>query len=259
MDWQELLRNSTVLENLCLNLTFEEVVELRTILRLEEINCEIPIIDDDHQVSSLNKVNSLTIQAYNYIQKYGSDIAMLRATSENKYQLVQTLLENGADPDAYDIFFEYTPLMRAAKFGYDNIIELLLNYDANVDAVDKENITPLLYAIDEKKVSTVKLLLENDADIEDESEIGTPLMAAIDKENLEIIAVILKHSTPEIINHRDHKNGTALMRAAKYGMFSVVKDLVDHGAIKYLTDDNGKTAGSFAEEYFHFDIANYLE
>ena len=58
-------------------------------------------------------------------------------------------------------FFGETPLHEAARGGHDDILQLLLNHGASVNAVDNDGDTPLHDAAREGHVKCVKVCLVN--------------------------------------------------------------------------------------------------
>ena len=81
----------------------------------------------------------------------------------------QTLLAKGADPNASDLLGT-TPLMIASAKGYLDIVILLLQFGANVDAIDKNDNTSLMYAVSHPNI--VKILLQNGATVSWENNKG---------------------------------------------------------------------------------------
>lgn len=73
------------------------------------------------------------------------------------------LLEQGCDVDVRNKA-DITPLMIAARFGYQEIAEVLLQYGANPNAVDQFKRGPLHRAISARQVDIVRLLLRSGAD-----------------------------------------------------------------------------------------------
>ena len=81
---------------------------------------------------------------------------------------VRELLDSGVDPDSKYEFNGKTPLHVASGLGHTDIVELLLEYDANPNIRnnigDNNGDTSLILASDEGHTEIVKLLLERDAD-----------------------------------------------------------------------------------------------
>lgn len=99
------------------------------------------------------------------------------AVHKSSVELVSILLEAGANPDLGNMMYERTPLM-VLTYDWNNksveICNLLLKYGANVNSIDKEGLTPLMYAIlpleDDKQKQVIKYnfivaLIYNGADV----------------------------------------------------------------------------------------------
>ena len=71
----------------------------------------------------------------------------------------------------------WAPLHYAAANGHDDIVKVLLDHSAYVDAGSPNGTTPLMMAARGGHVSTVKLLLDNGADLTVKNQIG---MTALD-------------------------------------------------------------------------------
>jgi ankyrin repeat protein len=91
------------------------------------------------------------------------DDELLEAAENGDLIKVQTLLENGANPNAKDNAGR-TPLHIAALWGRVEIVKLLLERDVNPNAKDNYGDTPLHIAALWGHVEIVKILLERGAD-----------------------------------------------------------------------------------------------
>ena len=74
------------------------------------------------------------------------------------------LLQNGVNPDLPDNE-KNSPLMIAAQQGNDEMIQLLLEYQAGLEKVNKQNFTPLAHAIRYDQESSAILLIDSGANV----------------------------------------------------------------------------------------------
>ena len=119
-----------------------------------------------------------------------------------------------------------TALMLAAFNGNTELVELLLDKKANVNAADVAGRTPLMFGSSGPYDLTVELLLKRGAEV----------------------------------NVRDKvERFTALMFAAAEGNIAVVRVLLEHGADAEAVDVDGDTALSFARQKGHKEVAALLE
>jgi len=94
--------------------------------------------------------------------------AMMMASLNGDINIVQLLISKDAEVNKKG----WTPLHYAAANAHDDIVKLLLDHSAYVDAGSPNGTTPLMMAARGGHVSTVKLLLDNGADLNVKNQIG---------------------------------------------------------------------------------------
>jgi len=94
--------------------------------------------------------------------------AMMLASLNGDIEMVQLLISKDAEVNKKG----WAPLHYAAANGHDDIVKLLLDHSAYVDAGSPNGTTPLMMAARGGHVSTVKLLLDNGADLNVKNQIG---------------------------------------------------------------------------------------
>ena len=97
------------------------------------------------------------------------------ACENGNWEVVDALLNNGANPLIRD-GIKSGPIQNAAKNGYVDIVERLLQAGVNIN--DDTNGTPLYYASVKGNIDVINFLLSKGADIDFVSFDGTPLMGA---------------------------------------------------------------------------------
>jgi hypothetical protein len=150
---------------------------------------------------------------------------------------VQELLKQGSDVNQ-TIEGGQTALMLAAYKGYEDIVKLLLSYQANVNIARKDNMgTALHAAVSGNNKDIVAMLLNNDANVNAKTASGqTSLMIASSQGYLDIVDLLLSESSVNWrskgidIDDQDKDGFTALMYAVSKNHISTVKDLVAAGA-----------------------------
>src|SRR5688500_13909067 len=85
---------------------------------------------------------------------------LLDAVRYEDVKRVQSLLDSGADPSAYDRASGTTPVHLAASIGNVALVKVLLDAGAQIDARDIAHYTPLHQAARSGRSEAVKLLLE---------------------------------------------------------------------------------------------------
>jgi len=195
-------------------------------------------------------------------------------------EIAAFLIEKGADPNFADPPGSQTHLMKAAQFGYTDVVLMLLKRGAAVNAKDDMlGQTALMSAVQGGHTETAKALLENGADLQmtdDEGQAAihaamtlgghldtlkmlvakganvesrtksgyTPLMYAVTCAGDEAAFLIESGADVNAVNSG---GGTALVIAAKAGAIKSVKLLLAHGADINAKTKSGATALSVAE------------
>lgn len=89
------------------------------------------------------------------------DSALMIAAYKGKYDAVKTLLDKGAEPNQTG----WAALHYAAAIGNNPIVQLLLDHSAYIDAESPNQTTPIMMAARGGHILTVKLLLDEGADL----------------------------------------------------------------------------------------------
>ena len=139
------------------------------------------------------------------IAKYPQDVnanggrymrPLIAALAGEHFQTADLLHHNGADPHVQG-YAKTTPLHSAAKFEEFEVVQKLIEYDADIDARDEDGWTPLYWASEGfylEDGSVVQLLLERGADVNARADDGsTPLHRASAYAALEVARLLLKH------------------------------------------------------------------
>ena len=153
--------------------------------------------------------------------------ALMAAVQVVDADMVDTLIRAHADVNAS--VGEDTVLHFAAAYGNKRIIDSLVRAGARVDAAYGKGETPLVSAIYNENVETVKALISAHANVNAPDTDGrTPLMHAAYMGNEEIVeALISAHAN---VNAPDTDGITPLMYAAFHGNVETVKSLIKNGA-----------------------------
>jgi ankyrin repeat protein len=155
--------------------------------------------------------------------------------------VVELLLEYGANVNVQDND-KKTPLHIACCKNDFKIAELLLEHGANVNVQSKKGgNTPLHYACRRGNVETVKLLLEYGADVnvQNKDEV-TPLHIVCKRNNIEIVELLLKEDAN--INVQEEYGDTPLCKACRKGNVEIVELLLKYGVDK----EDGKRSWEIA-------------
>ncbi len=149
-----------------------------------------------------------------------------------------------------------TPLMHAAVFSDDEMVKLLVDAGADVNAVSREGATPLMRAAGDYEKT--KLLLDRGAKIDARSNLGrTPLLiAAAYPGNLKTVKLLLERGGD--VNDKDRVGEACLTSAAKRGDAAMVKFLLEKGADVNAVSFLGRAAVAWAAEEGNFETLKLL-
>ena len=131
--------------------------------------------------------------------------------------VIGDLLREGVSPVAKN-----TALRIASKEGHVELVEMLLNNGANVNAKNSYGVTALHIASREGHTDIVAMLLEKGADVNAKSDGGyTALISASESGHTETVAMLLEKGAD--VNAKTNWGDTALIQASYYGHTEIVK------------------------------------
>ncbi|KAF5642482.1 ankyrin repeat [Fusarium tjaetaba] len=182
------------------------------------------------------------------------------AVRSGSHAVVRILVEAGAklEMDAED---EQAPLSLAATNGLVECVRVLLDHKADPDANSSYG-TALYAAVEKEHLDVVRLLLEHDP--KPSMDIAPPykdslFIRAICTGNIELVSLLIKYGAKtDYVDPIESFNKSPLSRAVREGNLDMVKLLVDNGAdINY--SEGGTDPPMFASLYYNQnDIAMYL-
>lgn len=154
-------------------------------------------------------------------------------------ELVQQLLDLEANPNLGDEE-GWTPLTYAANFGRTQVADLLLRGGAGPDLYSVDRRSPLSFASEHGHLEIVKLLLTSNAKPDESDKLGrTPLSYASGNGKIEVVEVLLKHKASVNLDP-DTTSWTArppIMLAAANGHDNVVKMLLETEEVTFTWKD----------------------
>ena len=102
---------------------------------------------------------------------------LFHAAEQGHVQVVELLLEAGANTDVSESAEGYTPLWLATRNGHLNIVQFLVEHGADKDQAQKDGATPFFAAAEGGHLDIARFLVEHGAD-KDQADINgrTPLL-----------------------------------------------------------------------------------
>ena len=199
------------------------IVEYKVDYLLDEIH---PLADAIRQDDPISAVKHLLKQGYDVNKKDAAGFTPLMiAAGLGNVEMVQLLLDAGADVFITDSGMGTTALHKAAQCGSKEVAELLLDKGAFIDpqAPTLGN-TPLLDAVWHKHKDMVACLLHRGARTELTTRSGrTPMDFAKSDGNEEVIGLLNTHDA----SIRQKKADQKLMDAVKANALNTVEKLID--------------------------------
>ena len=153
---------------------------------------------------------------------------MYCAAVEKKWKVVKTLITKGADVTIIASDTDSTVLHHASRSGQLDVVEMLINKKADLNAFSKFYSTPLICAVAEKHSDVALLLLKQDVDVN------------------------------VVASRTSEKNYTALHYAAKNDLRMVASELINKGANMDYVNSDLLTPAQLAIAYCRWDLAMLL-
>ena len=200
--------------------------------------------------------------------------ALCAASSEGHGEIVEALLNAGANPDESQKPGKMA-LVEAVYRGHAEIVKMLLAAGADPNAMTEYKyrddeaeywswgvITSLIRASSEGHTDIVKMLLDAGADphATDKEHGWGALDYATMGEHAEIVKMLLD-AAPSLANSHEwiSRGQTALILASEIGHAEIVKMLLDAGADPSVADEDGNTALDYAKKSKCSDAEYHLE
>jgi len=165
---------------------------------------------------------------------------LVAALAGKHFQTAELLRHSGADPNV-QCYQENTPLHSAAYYGDVEMVQELLDLEADVKVRNKPGETPLHYTprtpYSRRNIPTfpilfgnvAQLLLDRGADINARANNRwTPLHNAVDSGCIEVVRVLLEHGAN--VGAEDEQGRTPFTLAKEYEYDEIMKLLLEHGA-----------------------------
>jgi ankyrin repeat protein len=151
----------------------------------------------------------------------------------------------------------WTPLMYAVYHGRLDMVELLLQHGADIEAVENSNSTALIVASFAKQASVALYLLQAGANMTAVDCDGhTALTAAVQAGSLASVQLLLDHGAD--IKEIDKEGQNALFTAALEGHVFMLEVLTQHGLDATSVDNKGMTLLMAAAASEHQAAAEWL-
>lgn len=214
-------------------------------------------LEQQMAVADLAMMDELKNQNFDFNTKdeNGNPALYYLLTRNPDLEVAAKAIEYGADvnaPTANGILPLNIATSRANELQLQIMMMKTLGLDVNNPEIQDKLKENLFHAMNHA-IETAQMLIDNGADVNKESPLGTPLMnAASNAWNLEIVDMLIKSGAD--VNKQDKDGKTALFYAASGGNDDIVMLLLKSGADADIKDKDGKTY----LEIERIDVGNVL-
>ncbi|KAJ0423176.1 ankyrin repeat-containing domain protein [Aspergillus carlsbadensis] len=209
----------------------------------------------------LDCISLLLSKGLELIPDMSPSILVLAAAAVGDAETVQQLLQDhqGLDFTVYD-GNRSTALMSATRWGYDEVIRILMSHmdmvDVDVSCDWYEN-SLLHLAMYSGKESTASILMEQSDSFNNTNASNcTPLTIAVQHQSATIVRRLLEHGSDVMVT--DSTGKTLLQNAIERGDTAIVEILLDSGAFCATLDNAHQTPMSLAVTNGKADILQLL-
>ncbi len=159
----------------------------------------------DEEENEIDRILTADSTLINYREpKYGQTLLFLTIW-HNQEETLEYLLKKGADPNLYDFYDGTSPIIHACQNSSNiELVKLLIRFGANPNDVEFGK---------RRKGNSTRF---------------TPLMAACQNGNLDLVRLLLKAGVD--INYRDEYEISALSRATIQNKYDIIQLLLKSGA-----------------------------
>ena len=170
---------------------------------------------------------------------------LMLACTNGSAGMINKLLKAGANPNTAAWTGE-TALMKCSHTGNVETVKSLLARGADVNAKEnRQRNTALMWAVSQKHSDVVRVLIEHKADVNAATNSGfTPLMFAAQQGDMDSVQMLLEAGAS--VNQATPEGENALLVASASGHETLSIVLLDHGANPKAADRNGITAMHYA-------------
>lgn len=181
------------------------------------------------------------------LKDLNNETALMLASKHNSdehYQVIKFLIENGADVNVQDNE-DNTPLLNAIQTNNLKIVKLLLENGAKVNVRNRDGVYPVIKSSQIGDYEITQELIKAGANLNvKDFNYNTPLMTAVENSNNKLIDLLVNKN---VINVVDVKKESPLIKAVKAGNIEAIKTLMKYKNLDLnVRDANNQTALNIA-------------
>jgi len=225
----------------------------------ESVLHSMPYIELMHKFTEIPAKISEVMFALFYLyssNKFSGETLLMMASSYGFNRIINGLLDYGAIKEA-TLDNGLNSIMIASMMGHTETVKCLLNAGLNSHTTDKGGFTAFIWASAKGHIETIRLLLDKEAKIDAADNKGrTALIWASANGHIEAIRLLLDKKAK--IDAADNEGHTALIWASANGHIEAIRLLLDKKAKIDAADNEGRTALIWASGKGHIEITGLL-
>jgi len=182
------------------------------------------------------------------------------AAQVGNIDIVELLIQRNADINLCNFEGDHA-LIISVNLGHFDIAKLLIDSGADINHCDHANANALYFASQNGYLNIVELLIQSasfnlDFNIFNSRTSANPLLAASKNGHIDIVKLLIQNGSD--VNVYNFEGDTALIMASIMGNFDIAKLLIDSGADINYINNSGDSALSYAAKNNHFNIVELL-
>lgn len=215
------------------------------------------LLESDNNIDANAKDDKYRRSALSWAAGNGFDAIVTQLVKRFRWKGVRVPFKRRSNVNSRDIY-KRTPLVYAVWNRHILVVKILLKAGARVDLADDIGGTPLSYAICSGHEDVAEELLKKSSEAGSKDSIGVELLhsaaAKGDEDAVKLLLEIGKVHPDELNKFRD----TPILRATENGREGVVRLLVQNGADIETRGENDRTALLYAATKGHSKIVRLL-
>lgn len=248
------IREMNILKN-----DIQRAICAKNIVDAAQVTPLIKAIDErETKVATLLLQAGVDINACDHLKNTPLYVAIARKNRD----LVEKLIDKGAELNADNLRGGHTPLTYAVYVGANDVIELLIKNGADINKCNKNHNTPLIQAamattaITNELPIIIKRLIDAGADVNAvTSNKETPLFLAVDKNDLEMVSLLIEEKAD--VNLTNFQGKSPLYLAVFKEDQGIAKLLLNAGAqLNSVDNENYKALSPEGKKAFDETLAS---
>lgn len=218
---------------------------------------KIDLLKDEGHVPFIDVYNGI---AYTFKELgYKPQESIFDACTDGDYETVEKILAENTTWVDSTISGTATPLIIASYYGHDSIVRLLLDNNADINfRMSSNGYNSLQYALFTNKLSTIQLLIDKGIDVNNSGNNQmTALHIALSRRSYKVFDALMAANCD--INAQYANGNTALHYSIENNLDSISKCLIDAGADLKLLNNDKKSVLFNAIENNNRDLVDLLK